>query len=311
MQDYKEMLYAYQQAGGAPEIFKNSTIAHIVVHKNTVMGSHLVKGLILDPEETEDGVNIILKVGKGIKIDNPVHLCFGVLPEEGIQVINIKAEIENDAGIRLLAHCVFPNAVRVVHKMTADIEVGNNAFYEYNEVHYHGLYGGIEVIPKATIKVGDNSRLITNFSLLKGRVGILEIDYDAEIQENAILEMNAKVYGSGNDRIKIREACCLSGKNSRGLIKSRVAVTDDAYSEVTSELTATAPWSRGHVDCIEVIQGNAAARAIPVVDVSNEFAQVTHEAAIGRVDKKQIETLMARGLEQNEAIDLVIRGILS
>lgn len=311
MQDYEEMLNAYQQAGGAPEIFKNSTIAHIVVHKNNVMGSHLVKGLILDPEETADGVNIKLKVGKGIKIDNPVHLCFGVLPEEGMQVISIKAEIENDAEIRLLAHCVFPNAVRVVHKMTADIEVGNNAFYEYNEVHYHGLTGGIEVIPKAKIKVGDNSRLITGFSLLKGRVGILDIDYDAEIQENAILEMNAKVYGAGNDRIKIREACCLSGKNSRGLIKSRVAITGDAYSEVISELVATAPWSRGHVDCIEVIQGNAAARAIPVVDVSNEFAQVTHEAAIGRVDKKQIETLMARGLEQDEAIDLVIRGILS
>jgi Fe-S cluster assembly scaffold protein SufB len=310
MQDYKNMLDAYTQAGGTPEIFKDSNIAHLVVHKNKVIGSHLVKGLILEPQETANGVDIKLTVEKGIKIENPVHLCFGVLPKEGIQEINIKAKIEDGAEIKMLAHCVFPNAIKVVHKMSADIEVGNNAFFEYTEVHFHGSTGGAEVIPKAKMRVGKNSRLITNFSLLKGRVGILEIDYDSEIQDNSILEMTAKIYGYGDDKIKIRETGRLIGKSSRGLIKSRVAVKENAQSEVISEINATAPEARGHVDCIEVVQGNALARAIPIVNVTNEFAQVTHEAAIGRVDKKQIETLMARGLEQEEAIDLVIRGML-
>jgi Fe-S cluster assembly scaffold protein SufB len=310
MQNYKNMLDAYTQAGGTPEIFKDSNIAHLVVHKNKVIGSHLVKGLILEPQETANGVDIKLTVEKGIKIENPVHLCFGVLPKEGIQEINIKANIEDGAEIKMLAHCVFPNAIKVVHKMSADIEVGNNAFFEYTEVHFHGSTGGAEVIPKAKMRVGKNSRLITNFSLLKGRVGILEIDYDSEIQDNSILEMTAKVYGYGDDKIKIRETGRLIGKSSRGLIKSRVAVKENAQSEVISEINATAPEARGHVDCIEVVQGNALARAIPIVNVTNEFAQVTHEAAIGRVDKKQIETLMARGLEQEEAIDLVIRGML-
>jgi len=310
MQDYKNMLDAYTQAGGTPEIFKDSNIAHLVVHKNKVIGSHLVKGLILEPQETANGVDIKLTVEKGIKIENPVHLCFGVLPKEGIQEINIKAKIEDGAEIKMLAHCVFPNAIKVVHKMSADIEIGNNAFFEYTEVHFHGSIGGAEVIPKAKMRVGKNSRLITNFSLLKGRVGILKIDYDSEIQDNSILEMTAKVYGYGDDKIKIRETGRLIGKSSRGLIKSRVAVKENAQSEVISEINATAPEARGHVDCIEVVQGNALARAIPIVNVTNEFAQVTHEAAIGRVDKKQIETLMARGLEQEEAIDLVIRGML-
>ena len=310
MQDYKNMLDAYTQAGGTPEIFKDSNIAHLVVHKNKVIGSHLVKGLILEPQETANGVDIKLTVEKGIKIENPVHLCFGVLPKEGIQEINIKAKIEDGAEIKMLAHCVFPNAIKVVHKMSADIEIGNNAFFEYTEVHFHGSIGGAEVIPKAKMRVGKNSRLITNFSLLKGRVGILKIDYDSEIQDNSILEMTAKVYGYGDDKIKTRETGRLIGKSSRGLIKSRVAVKENAQSEVISEINATAPEARGHVDCIEVVQGNALARAIPIVNVTNEFAQVTHEAAIGRVDKKQIETLMARGLEQEEAIDLVIRGML-
>jgi len=310
MQDYEAMLGAYAQAGGLPEIFQDSKIAHLVVHKNKVLGSHLVKGLILEPEETASGVDIKLKVEQGLKLENPVHLCFGVLPKEGVQEINIKAKIEDGAGVKLLAHCVFPNAVKVVHKMQAEIEVGDNAYYEYNEVHFHGEDGGIEVIPKAKIKIGKNSHLVTNFSLLKGRVGVFDLDYEAEVLENSSLDMTAKIYGWGDDKIKIREAGRLVGKSSRGLIKSRIAVKDRAVSEIINELTASAPEARGHVDCVEIIQGNAQARAIPIVNVTDEFAKVTHEAAIGRVDKKQVETLMARGLEEEKAIDVVVAGML-
>jgi len=310
MSDYQLMVNAYAQAGGTPEVFKESKIAHLVVHKNKVIGSHLVKGLILEPKETESGVDIELKIMKGVKIEYPVHLCFGVLPKEGLQEINIRARVEDAAGVKLLAHCVFPNAVKVVHKMMAEIEIGDSAYYEYNEVHFHGETGGVEVIPKARIKIGKNSRLVTNFSLLKGRVGIFNLDYESEILDNSILEMTAKIYGYGHDQIRIREAGRLLGKASHGLIKSRIAVKDNAQSEIINELSACAPETRGHVDCVEIIQGNAQARAVPIVNVTNELGKVTHEAAIGRVDKKQIQVLMARGLEEEKAIDLIVSGML-
>ncbi|MCM8819599.1 MAG: SufD family Fe-S cluster assembly protein [Candidatus Omnitrophica bacterium] len=309
-QDYELMLNAYANAGGLPQIFKNSNIAHLVVHKNKVIRKNLVKGLILEPKETAYGVDIYLKVKKGIKIKNPVHLCFGVLPKEGIQEINIKAKIEDSARITLLAHCVFPNAIKIIHKMQAEIEIGNDAYYEYNEVHFHGESGGVEVIPKAKIKMGANSHLVTNFSLLKGRVGVFDLDYETEVLENSSLDMTAKIYGYGDDKIKIREAGYLKGKGSCGLIKSRIAVKDNATSQIINEILASAPQARGHIDCLEIIQGNASAEAIPIANVTNEFAKVTHEAAIGRVDKKQIETLMSRGLEEEEAINIVISGIL-
>ncbi|HWQ45065.1 MAG TPA: SufD family Fe-S cluster assembly protein [Methanosarcina barkeri] len=38
---------------------------------------------------------------------------------------------------------------------------------------------------------------------------------------------------------------------------------------------------------------------------------VTHEAAIGCVDKKEIETLMARGLEEDDSIDIIVKGMLA
>jgi hypothetical protein len=38
---------------------------------------------------------------------------------------------------------------------------------------------------------------------------------------------------------------------------------------------------------------------------------VTHEAAIGSVDSKQLQTLMSRGLTEEKAVDLIIQGLLT
>jgi hypothetical protein len=37
--------------------------------------------------------------------------------------------------------------------------------------------------------------------------------------------------------------------------------------------------------------------------------RVTHEAAIGTVDHQQLETLMAHGLDPQEAVDRIILGM--
>ncbi len=49
---------------------------------------------------------------------------------------------------------------------------------------------------------------------------------------------------------------------------------------------------------------------MPKLKVVDERAKLTHEAVIGSVDKRQIETLMARGLREDEAVDVVVRGML-
>lgn len=53
------------------------------------------------------------------------------------------------------------------------------------------------------------------------------------------------------------------------------------------------------------------ASAVPEVKVTHPQAKITHEAAIGSVDSRQLETLMARGLDPEQAVDLIIRGLLS
>lgn len=308
--EYRTLVEAYARSGGEADAIKMPGVAHLLVHENRVLSSHPVPGLDLIVEETDTGVNAKLIILKGYRIERPVHLCFGVLPKEGIQVINSVIIAEEGSSAELLAHCTFPNAVKVKHIMNAEIEIKRGASITYNETHYHGQYGGVEVIPKASVKIDSGGRFMTSFTLIEGRVGRLDMDYDVNVGAGAAAEMTAKIYGQGEDEIRIRERTVLAGRDARSIIKSRVAVRDSAKSMVESITEGVAPYSRGHVDCVEIVQDNAVAEAIPRVSVVDKRAKVTHEAAIGSVDKKQVETLMSRGLDESDAVDIIVRGLL-
>jgi Fe-S cluster assembly scaffold protein SufB len=174
--------------------------------------------------ELDDGIDAHIILREGTVVEKPVHFCFGMFPETGVQQILLTVNIEKEAKISLLAHCTFPNAVDVQH---------------------------------------------------------------------------------------IKEAGHLVGEGARGVLTSRIAVSDYAKADVYNDLKASAPYTRGHVDCKEIIQGHGVAQAVPIVEVAHPKAHVTHEAAIGSVDNKQLETLMARGLSEDEAVDLIIEGLLS
>lgn len=284
---------------------------HVVINANKVLQSKVVEGLIIEPEELSDGVRARLQVKKGYKILQPVHLCFGMLPERGVQRIILDIEIEDEAEVSFLAHCTFPNAVDVQHLMEAEIKVGRQARYSYFERHWHSEEGMVKVVPVARIQLAEGARFSTEFELLKGRVGIIDIDYSTVCQARSSAEMKARIFGRLDDQIKIKEAAILEGEASRAVLTTHIAVRDQARADINNEIIAQAPYARGHVDCKEIIQGQGVARAVPVVEVRNPKAHVTHEAAIGSVDSKQLQTLMARGLSEDEAVDLIIQGLLS
>ncbi len=293
------------------EALNNPDVAHIEVHHNTVVGAHLVPGLDVTANETENGVAIVFRVTENSVIEKPVHMCFGMLPEKGVQEIQMNVIIEKNARVSVLAHCTFPNAVEVLHTMDARITVGENADYAYFERHIHGKTGGVTVVPKAKVTLEKGARFKTEFELIRGRVGSIDIDYETTCKEWSVMEMNARISGTHNDAIQIRETGHLVGEGARGVLTSRIAVRDSARAEVHNKLTATAPFARGHVDCKEIVQDNGVATAIPIVEVRNPKAHITHEAAIGSVDTRQMETLMSRGLTEDDAVELIIQGLLS
>ena len=302
---------AYEASGGdASRLFDNNFAALVVSH-NRILHSNDIPGVRIEGEETPTGARATVTVEAGALVENPIHLCFGVLPKEGIQEINSEFRIGDGARVRFLAHCSFPNAVHVKHLMHASVRVGKAAEMEYSETHYHGPEGGVEVLPVAQVEVEEGGVYKSAFKLVQGAVGTLRLDYQAHLKKDAVCELDAKVYGKKRDHITINESLFLDGENSRGLAKSRVVAADHCVSKVVGEAVGNAPHARGHIDCVEILKGpDARASAVPKLTVNDDRAKLTHEAAIGTVDKKQVETLMARGLSEDDAVDAVVKGML-
>ena len=300
----------YGFTGTDPNL-KDPDTAHLVINGNHVLGMHSVPGLDIKVKELEDGIDMVMKLEPGTVVKKPVHLCFGVLPTTGVQRIIMSVDIGAGSKISLLAHCVFPKAVDVQHIMDAKLHIGDGAEYSYFEKHVHSPEGGIKVYPKAVVHVGKKAVFKTEFELIKGRVGLIDIDYETNGDAGSVVDMMARISGRQNDIIKIRETGHLSGEYARGVLVSKIAVRDKARAEVYNKMTATAPYARGHVDCKEIVQDEGIATAVPIVEVNNPKAHITHEAAIGSVDSKQLETLMSRGLSEDDAVEIIINGLLS
>jgi len=285
-------------------------IAHVEIHGNKVLGLKLVDGLKVESESFEDGINVKIVVEKNIHIKNPVRFCFGMIPENGIQTININTVLEENSSASFIATCTFPNAKNIQHLMDAKITLKENSFLNYFERHVHGPEGGVTIVPKTLVYLNKNARFNTEFELIKGSAGIIDLDYSAFLDEDAVVSMTTRIFGRVKDKIKINEKAHLKGERSTGVLTSHIALKNMAEAEIVNELIADGSYARGHVDCKEIIQDQAKARAVPIVQVNNKLAHVTHEAAIGSVDSKQLETLLCRGLTEDEATDLIINGLL-
>jgi Fe-S cluster assembly scaffold protein SufB len=296
--------------GADPSVLDDPRIAHVVGHGHRILSHRTVPGLHVDLEETPDALVGRLIVDADAHIAQPIHLCFGLTEPAGRQQIVFDVRLLEGAQAQILSHCLFPVARSAEHRMQASVTLGHGASLLYTEGHFHGPHGGMQVLPHATITVGRGARYLSNFSLLSGSVGNLDIDYLVEVEEEGLAELRAKIFAHRTDHIVLKEAVMLRGERSRGLIKTRVVLADRAQAEITGITEAHAKGARGHVDCMEVVQGEARASAIPIVRVLHPDAKVTHEAAIGSVDKKELETLMARGLTPEQAVDLIVSGIL-
>lgn len=310
MAELDSLYQAFRQIGEDPGAILAPDVAHVVAYGHALLSQQSAPGVRIEAAADAKGVHARVVVEAGRVIARPVHLCFGLFERFGVQNVDLDLRLEAGAEATFWSHCLFMLPQQARHAMDARIELGPGARLSYNEVHYHGVSGGIEVVPRARVIVGERAHYRADFSLVQGRVGKLAVDYDVVVGANATAELTSKVFGHGADDIRIEERVHLDGENARGLVKSRVAVEDDALAHIVGATYGNAAGARGHVDCLEIVRGNAQASAVPEVKVSHPEAKVTHEAAIGAVDQRQLEALMARGLDPEAAVDRIILGLL-
>lgn len=169
--------------------------------------------------------------------------------------------------------------------------------------------------------------------------GLRSIDpvTEAELEENAVLEMDTAQIGGvdrttritsakleAGARLLIRERILtekeqtaktdfqveLNGKDSGVDLISRSVAKDDSHQEYHSVIIGNAPCT-GHSECDAIISGNGKVDAAPELHARDNDAALIHEAAIGKIAGEQLLKLRTLGMTEEEAEATIIDGFLS
>jgi len=309
--EFEAIVKTAEKLGTDASNFMDKRIASIIISGNRVIGLNNVPGLKLVPTTLEDGVQVDMEIEENPQIPFPVHVCTGYLEKKGYQRVIFNIRVKKNARVKFTAHCVFPQAEEFTHEATSNVIVEDGAVMEYNDEHYHSDAGTI-ILKTTTNAVVENGGVYRNtFHLTKTRVGKLEVKMNLTLKENAVGELVSKVKASKNDEVDINEIIHLNGEKARGLAKTIVVGLDESKVNVLNEAYGNAPYSRAHISCEEITKGEKVIVATtPILKITNDLAELTHEASIGRVSEKQLETLMAKGLTEEEATELIIKGLL-
>jgi len=131
-----------------------------------------------------------------------------------------------------------------------------------------------------------------------------------KLDDHAVTELVSKVKAVKDDSVEVKEIAYLNGNHSRANLKTTVIAFDNARANVINEAYGLGDYAKGHVECHEIVKGNADVQTVPLLRVKNDKAELTHEASIGRINEAQLMQLMAKGLSEEEAAELIIKGLL-
>ena len=69
--------------------------------------------------------------------------------------------------------------------------------------------------------------------------------------------------------------------------------------------------AKAHLECRSImLTDGGSTTAIPELEANVADVEMTHEAAVGKIARDQIEYLMSRGLSEDDAVSMIVRGFL-
>ncbi len=278
----------------------------IMIDNDKVVRHDPIPGLIAETEEKNGELHLNIKIRENFYVETKI--CFGISYDLFEQKIVVNLEMGKNSKAILLSQCLFPYVSGVKHTMDGNFKIGENAQLIYLEEHIHSE-NIVNIDSKIKIDVEKNGLFKNEFKLIRGRAGKIKIDYLVNLKENAKGIMDLKLMGIKDDFLDTKEKIILNGKNSSGIIRSKVVLKNNAKSKILNITEANAP-GKGHVECNEILMDNASAETIPMLISNNSNAILTHEASIGKMDEKKIQTLMTKGLDEEKAIAFIINKML-
>ena len=288
---------------------------HAALKKYDGLPQHFWK--LLNPDEDEvsrlakEKLNggYFVRVKKGAKIKEPFQSCIFIKGHKTGQSIHNIVIVEEDAEVHILNGCASAKEQDdVLHLGLTEYYVEKGGKLTFTMVHNWGEK--VTVRPRSVGTVAAQGEFQSNYILLHP-VGDLKMYPTLKLEgAGAVARFNSVIVAPNGSNLDCGNKILLNAPTTRGEVIARVLTTG---GKVISRglIAANAKPVKGHLECKGLILGGGIIHTIPELYSQEEGVELSHEAAVGKIAQEEIEYLMARGLDEDEAASTIVRGFLN
>jgi len=252
---------------------------------------------------------IFLYLKENLKVPFPLHLFFLIQESSLAQAPHIIIVAERNSEVHLIEGCTAPILVR--HSLHLDMTEAY--LHENAKVRLTVLQNWPEYVhtrPMTRARIGRNAQFLnTTVSLGAGKSNIANPKY--WVSGNGYVELNGIILGQKDWYIDLGGEMHLQGEGASGINASKAVIMDESTVITRGVIRAEAPKTKGHISCDALLMSDKARmETYPgLVSLVND-AELSHEAAIGKIREEELFYLMSRGLSEEKATQLIVKGFL-
>ncbi len=250
-----------------------------------------------------------IRVKKGVKVAFPVQACL-LLKKEGFkQKVHNLIIVEEGASLYLITGCTSSkSAYESYHLGISEFYVHKKGFLNFTMIH--SWKKDIEVEPKSVAVVEEGGIFLSNYISLKPVRKIKMYPTCILEGENSRARFNSIILGHPDSFQDIGARVILKNRKTSAEVVSR-AVSLGGEIIARGNLVAESSDVKAHLECRGLmIKEEGKIHAIPELESFYRDVELSHEAAIGKIKREEIEYLASRGIPEDEAQSIIIRGFM-
>jgi len=258
-------------------------------------------------EETDGGY--FIRVKAGAKVEMPIQACMFIKKQGITQKVHNVIIIEPGASVYLITGCASAKAAKEsAHLGLSEFYVKAGGYLNFTMIH--SWDNDVVVKPMSAALVEEGASFISNYICLDPVKDIKMYPTAVLRGERARASFNSLIVSHEGTLQDIGSRVIFQASNTQAEIVSRV-VSLGGKIIARGHLNACADKVKAHLECRGLIlseRGNI--HAIPELETGFRDVDMSHEAAIGKISKEEIEYLCSRGITEEEAQSIIIRGFM-
>ncbi len=260
--------------------------------------------------ELHQNSGYFIRAKSGARLTMPIQACLFIGTQGLIQSVHNIIIAEEGAELHVIAGCTtHPSVSSGMHIGVSEFYVKKGATITFTMIH--GWAEDVDVRPRTGAIIEEGGTFISNYICFKPVRSIQMYPTASCIGKDARVRFHSLIYGSKDSLFDVGSRVFLQAEGSRTEMTARVIATDSSRIISRGHIIGEVSETKGHLECRGLLLGNKASiHAIPEIEGKAEGCDLSHEAAVGKIQQAQLCYLMSRGLNEDDATALIIRGFL-